>query len=996
MSIRYSPISDLLDGSAPNLPFIEQMLVDYCADPSSTPAPWREYLERLAQEEHEYRKGNGKFRSLPSFFPSTIFNPSNPLDSSNLPRAEQEIKDRSMGGLSDRANRTISGSLNIVNLQDRVDQMIRAYRVRGHVMAHTDPLAMPQPYQPELDPSFYGFTHADMDRPFSTRTIYGPDVSTLREIVDRLQNTYCRSIGVQFMHIDSIRVRHWIQNRVEGSENRIRLTRSEQLRILTRLTDAVIFEEFIRKKYVGAKRFSLEGAESLIPLLDLAIEKAGQEGVREIVLGMAHRGRLNVLANIMGKSPGELFREFEDRHPQVNVGHGDVKYHLGYSSDWITADGRKIHLSLAFNPSHLEFVNPVVQGRVRAKQDRYCDQERHRGLALLIHGDASFAGEGIVQETLNLSELPGYSTGGTIHVIVNNQIGFTTLPQEGRSSLYASGVGKMLQIPIFQVNGEDPEAVAQVVQLAMDFRRDFRRDVIIEMYCFRRWGHNEADEPAFTQPMMVRQINQRPSVRESYLERLLALNEVTRDEAELIAEQRRQRLEEELTKTRREDYYPVCSMLQGIWEGYYGGPATGYGGSVQHVPEVETGVDHQQLTELLEKLATVPSDFHVHPTLARGLAARRDMAHGQHPLDWSAAEALALATLSTEGYRVRLSGQDTQRGTFSQRHAVLHDQQDGRQYMPLANLSPNQAPIDIINSPLSELGVLGFEYGYSLDWPDGLVVWEAQFGDFVNAAQVMVDQFIATAELKWQRLSGLVLLLPHGLEGQGPEHSSSRIERFLSLAAEDNIQIVYPSTPAQYFHVLRRQVLRKWRKPLVIITPKSMLRLPEAVSPLDEFTPGMGSFRRIIPDQKSPTTPQQRITEVKKIILCSGKVYYDLVQHRQTHPHEEVSIIRLDQVYPLFDEELQAVLSQYSATTPVCWVQEEPRNMSVWPFLRARFGDRLFDRWPLFGITRPEAASPATGSAASHKLEQQTLLERAFEETPGRLESLQTWSDFQI
>ncbi len=678
---------------------------------------------------------------------------------------------------------------------------------------------------------------------------------------------------------------------------------------------------------------------------------------------MAHRGRLNVLANIMGKGPQEIFREFEDQHPDLNLGRGDVKYHLGYSHDWSTLSGRKVHLSLCFNPSHLEFGNTVALGRLRAKQDRYCDKERHRGMVLLIHGDAAFPGEGIIQETLNLSELAGYSTGGTIHVIVNNQIGFTTLPSEGRSSLYASGPAKMLQIPIFHVNGEDPEAVAQVVRLAMDFRGSFKRDVVIDMYCYRRWGHNETDEPAFTQPMMYKAIEQRKDVREGYLEHLLTSGDISREEADEIADRRRKHLDHELNRTREESYYPACPLYRGLWAGYYGGAA-------EKVPDIDTGVEQPRLVDLLGKLSRVPGDFHPHPTLAKWLAVRVEMAEGKRPLDWGAAETCAYASLLTEGVRLRLSGQDVGRGTFSHRHAILHDHQNGATHMPLAHLSSGQAPVEIINSPLSEVGVLGFEYGYSLDCPAGLTIWEAQFGDFANVAQVIIDQFITSAEDKWQRLSGLVMLLPHGYEGQGPEHSSARIERFLTLAAEDNIQLIYPSSPAQFFHALRRQMLRRWRKPLVVLTPKSLLRHPKAVSPLGDLA--AGGFKDVIPDELQRDGPPE------KVLLCTGKVYYDLLAYRQEHGRDDVAIVRLEQLYPLKRDALAAAIGDYPEGRPVCWVQEEPQNMGAWPFMRLSFGDSLFGRWPLCGISRAESASPATGSAASHKLEQARLVETAF------------------
>jgi 2-oxoglutarate dehydrogenase E1 component len=735
------------------------------------------------------------------------------------------------------------------------------------------------------------------------------------------------------------------------------------LRIQTRLTDATIFEEFIQKRFTGAKSFSLEGAESLIPLLDLTIEKAGDQGIREIVMGMAHRGRLNVLANIIGKSPQEIFREFADIDPKLHLGRGDVKYHLGYSGDWITVARLKVHLSLSFNPSHLEFVSPVAIGRVRAKQDRIADTKRSHTMTLVIHGDAAFAGEGIVQETFNLSQLEGYKTGGTIHVVVNNQIGFITSPSEGRSSTYATDVAKMLQIPIFHVNGEDPEAVALVVRLAMDFRSQFKRDVVIDMYCYRRRGHNEGDEPSFTHPVLYRAIESRKSVRDSYLGCLLELGEITRDEADRIAREQTQKLDEELSVARSDDYVVRPQAYPGVWKGYVGGRNA-------DVQEVATGLDRARLAALLEIQTQLPADFHPHPKIVRFLDARREMARGERPLDWSAAEALAFGSLAEAGYRVRLSGQDTTRGTFSQRHAVLHDFNDGHRYTPLQFVAKGQAPVEIINSPLSEAGVLGFEYGYSLDCPNGLVMWEAQFGDFVNAAQVIVDQFIASAETKWNRLSGLVLLLPHGFEGMGPEHSSARLERFLALAADSNMQIMNLTSPAQYFHALRRQVLRPWRKPLVIMTPKSLLRHPQAVSSLDACA--TGHFETVIPDS------DERKSTVDGVLVCSAKLYYELVNEREDLGRHDVAIVRLEQLYPLPMERLKTALAEYRDGTPVYWVQEEPENMGAWRFLLARFGGELFDRLPFSGIYRRASSSPATGSASSHKMEQKELLMQAF------------------
>ena len=626
--------------------------------------------------------------------------------------------------------------LEIAVLQDRVDQLLRAYRVRGHMVAKFDPLGMGRPRQPELDPEHYGLTDADMDRVFSTDTIAGPAMLPLRRIVERLRNTYCRSIGVQFMHMDDMQVRQWLQDRMEETENRITLRRDEQVRILKRLTSAVLFEEFIQKRFQGKKSFSLEGAETLIPLLDMVIECGCDRGVKEVVMGMAHRGRLNVLANIMNKGAQEIFREFADLDPKLHLGRGDVKYHLGYSSDWTTSTGENVHLSLCFNPSHLEFVSPVVIGRVRSKQDRGGDTKREQVLGLVIHGDAAFAGEGIVQETFNISEVGAYHTGGTIHVIVNNQIGFITSPHESRSMEYATDVAKMLQIPVFHVNGEDPEAVAQVVRLATDFHAEFKRDVVIDMYCYRRRGHNEQDEPAFTHPLLYRAIEKRKSVRDSYLEQLLSLGGMTVEEANQIAKEQTAKLEAELSVAKSETYVPPANDFGGIWKGYFGGREL-------DIPEVDSGISSEQLSELLLAQSRVPHDFHPHPKIQRILDNRAAMARGEKPLDWAAAESLAFASLAVEGHRIRMSGQDSTRGTFSHRHAVLHDYKDGHRYTPLRHLSKNQAPVEIFNSTLSEAAVLGFEYGYSLDCPEGLTLWEAQFGDFVNAAQVIIDQFIA-------------------------------------------------------------------------------------------------------------------------------------------------------------------------------------------------------------------------------------------------------------
>ena len=926
-----------------NLDFIETIYADYERDPDSVPPDWQRYFRSL--DSVAGPGANGATQLGPTFETASIFNPSGvsvaPINSVGQAALTIAAKER----------------------QEAVTQLIRNYRVRGHLLAQLDPLGRDRKYDiPELDPLFYGFREADMDRVFACdRSLEPTGQLSLRELIERLKNTYSRTIGVQFTHIDDIEARNWLQQRMESTQNRAQLSRAEQVRILTRLSDAVIFEEFIRRKFTGAKSFSLEGSESLLPTLDLAIEEAGEQGVQEVVVGMAHRGRLNVLANIIGKSPREIFREFEDKDPDLHIGGGDVKYHLGYVNDYQTSTGRRVHLSLCFNPSHLEFVNTVAMGRLRAKEDRIGDFARERGLLILIHGDAAFIGEGVVQETLNLSQLPGYTVGGALHVVVNNQIGFTTAPSEARSTHYCTDVAKMLQIPIFHVNGEDPEAVAATVKIAMEFRRKFRRDAVIDMYSYRKLGHNESDEPAFTQPVTYAQISKRKSVREGYLDRLLGMGEITREEADAIAERRRLHLENELSQAHEEP----PSRVRQTHGGYIGGPDAS-------APEVNTAVPRERLQMLLEQLSSVPDDFKPHPKIVRLLKARQQMAQGKAPLDWAAGEALAFATLTTEGVPIRMSGQDSERGTFSHRHAVLHDVENGSEYVPLHNLSPDQSRLRIYNSPLSEVGVLGFEYGYSLDALGGLVIWEAQFGDFWNAAQVIVDQFIASAEDKWNHLSGLTMLLPHGYEGAGPEHSSARPERFLLLAAQDNFQVVYPTTPAQMFHLMRRQVMRKWRKPLIVMSPKSLLRHLECISSLDDLA--SGGWQKIIPD-----THKRSGAEISKVMLCSGKIYYELDKAREERGANDVAILRVEELYPLSNEELMGALTQYGDGTKVVWVQEEPENMGAWFHMDTSFWRVLRERFEWSGVYRDRSASPATGSAASHKKEQELLINAAFE-----------------
>jgi 2-oxoglutarate dehydrogenase E1 component len=916
-----------------NLAYLELLYSRYRQDPQSVSPEWRSYFAETIDA-----KKNGESRLAPSFTPRSIFNPAAP----------------------GTAGKRVAPDAHASGIQERLYELIRNHRVRGHMIAAINPLGAPRPKMPELELEYYGFTEPELDLVVNSATLPYNTPLTIREIFQRMRNTYSRSIGAQFMHIGDVAIRQWLQTRMEMTQNRLELSHEEQIRILTRLTDATLFEEFLRKKFLGAKTFSLEGSETLLPLLDLAVEKAGSQNVKDIVIAMAHRGRLNVLAHIAGKDFCRIFREFTDIAPEGWENHGDVKYHKGHSGYWTTANGENMHISLCFNPSHLEFVNPVAMGRTRARQDRHGDDVRRQCLCLLIHGDAAFAGEGIVQESLNLSELKGYNIGGVLHIILNNQIGFTTPPDQYRSTSYATGVARMLQSPIFHVNGEDPEAVAQVVRMALDFRQEFQKDVFIDMYAYRRLGHNETDEPTFTQPVLYRAISQRKSVRESYLEHLQKLREVTAEEAEKIAKESYENLERELAAANKND----CRTPQkkgGIWNSYIGGP--------EPREETESGIPADKISGLLRKLTEIPASFHLHPKLQQVVERRREMADGKNPLDWAAAETLAFASLLTENVRIRLTGQDSARGTFSHRHANFYDYENGAPYSPLQHLSDKQAPFEVINSPLCEAGALGFEYGYSLDFPESLVLWEAQFGDFVNVAQVILDQFISSAEDKWGRLSGLVMLLPHGFEGMGPEHSSARIERFLTLAAQDNIQIAQPTTPAQLFHLLRRQSLRKWLKPLVVFTPKSLLRHPKVVSPMEEFT--HGHFQKILADDLPPQN-------VKRILLCTGKIYYELLAYREQHKRNDTAIIRLEQLYPLRDELLEKILSPYADNTPALWVQEEPFNMGAWRYLHEKFGKHLFGRLPFAPISRHESASPATGSSTAHKLEQQQLIERAF------------------
>ncbi len=901
--------------NSPNAEYIDSLFADYQRDPASVSAEWRNYFESL--------DGNGRT------------------------------------GLR---TRTASQSAEDAIPTEIVERIVNAFRSRGHLIAKTNPLEESSSAFPELDPLQYGLTEDDMDRP-----ITGHPAETLGQLLQFLRETYCGSIGVEFMHIDDAAVREWTLARFENAPVPASLTTDEHRRILSRLNEAVAFEETAQRRFVGAKTFSLEGSESLIPMLDELIELAGARSIDEIVIAMAHRGRLNVLANILNKSPAEIFRQPADADPSTGIGDGDVKYHLGHSTDRQLADGRTIHLSLCFNPSHLEYVNPVALGRLRAKQDRTGDEQRTRGMVLLIHGDAAFAGQGVVQETLNLGGLAGYTVGGAIHIVVNNQLGFTTPPKEGFSSRYATDVAKILAAPIFHVNGDDLDAVIRAARLAADFRAEFQRDIVIDLVGYRRRGHNETDEPAYTQPTMYRSIDARESIHKLHRDRLVQAGHITAADADADLEARFAAFRAQFDELRDDAEAPPRAAPTGIWAGYHGGLES-------PDDEVETAVDKEWLTYALRQTVALPETFQRHPRLERLAHRRMEMADGTHALDWSAAEALAFASLAASGVRIRLSGQDTARGTFSHRHATLHDFESGETFVPLQQVTPDQAPVEIINSPLSEAAVLGFEYGYSLESPDALVMWEAQFGDFINAAQVIVDQFLTSAEDKWHRLSGLVLLLPHGWEGQGPEHSSARLERFLLAAAENNIQIVVPSTPANYFHLLRRQVLRPWRKPLIVFTPKSLLRHPQATSALDDLA--SGRFERVIPDRAI----EPKI--IRRILLCSGKIYYELVAAREAAKRTDVAIIRIEQLYPWRNEDLEHALAGYADGVTALWIQEEPRNMGAWRYIRQRCGLLLLGRFPFSAICPRESASPATGSSAIHHRRQTEIINAALAATP--------------
>jgi 2-oxoglutarate dehydrogenase E1 component len=903
-----------------NLPFVEQLYFDYLADPGSVDASWRSYFEGLP--------------------------PAPPPPEGTLSR-----RGAGPGGADEERCRHEA-------LQFRVDRLVQAYRERGHLHARLDPLGLERRSVAPIALDAFGLTEGDLDLPVANDA-GGQSVRTLRELRERLEETYCRTLGVELAHLHDPELRRWLEERMERTRNHVTLTPEVERFMLRKLTEAELFEQFLGNRFLGAKRFSLEGAEGLIPLLELTIDRAVGHGVKSIAIGMAHRGRLNVLANVLDKPLRQIFAEFRDR-AIVSSGGGDVKYHLGYQGEHATVEGAPVQVSLAFNPSHLEWINTVVQGKVRARQDRARDLDRSGVLPILVHGDAAFAGQGIVAECLNMALLDGYGVGGTIHVVVNNQVGFTTSARDARSTFYATDVARMLQVPVFHVNGEDLEAVAQAVLLAVDFRQRFRSDAVLDLWCYRKHGHNEGDEPAFTQPVMVRAIREKPSLRSAYAEALVARGVVSMEDVDATSAAFRRRLEEAY----------AASAAMAVQPGLVASQEAPYrGGDVSGGVGIATAVAPEVLAQVGRAVTLVPPGFRLHPKAVKLLEARAEMAAGRRPVDWGMGEALALGTLAWQGVRVRLSGQDARRGTFSHRHAVFFDQQTGQPYAPLAHMREGQGVVEVRDSPLSEAGALGFEYGYSLEMPEGLVVWEAQFGDFVNAAQVIVDQFLSSSEAKWGRLSGLVLLLPHGMEGQGPEHSSARLERFLELSVDDNWFVVNVTTPAQLFHALRRQVLAPWRKPLVVMSPKSFLRHPLAVSPLSDFS--RGGFRDFLPDEE--TDP----AAVTRVLLCSGKIYYELLAARREQEARQVAIVRLEQLYPLNADGLLEFLSRYREGVEVIWVQEEPRNMGAWDFVNLHLSPLLRGWSELSCISRPSSASPAAGSATRHRLEQEGLLNQA-------------------
>jgi len=936
--------------SGANAPFIAEMHARYLERPDSVDASWRDFFGSLTDD----AKSIAADVDGASWKPKTarIIGNGRDMEAAGVVRkgaSETEVRAAAVDSF-------------------RALTLIRAYRERGHLAANLDPLGLEKPkYHPELDPATYGLTEADYDRPIFVAGQLGFEAAPLRQILAAAQATYCGNVGVEYMHITDPERRAWIQARIEGERNHTDFTPKGKRAILDRLVAAETFERFCGVKWVGTKRFGLDGAEALIPCLEQIVKRGGQLGLKEVVVGMPHRGRLNVLTNFMKKPFKALFSEFQGNpaNPEEVQGSGDVKYHMGTSSDR-EFDGNVVHLSLTANPSHLEAVNPVVEGKARAKQQQLGDKDRKMVLPLLLHGDAAFAGQGLVPETLMMSELKGYRTGGTLHFIVNNQIGFTTSPSFSRSSPYPSDVAKMVDAPIFHVNGDDPESVVHVSRIATEYRQQFGSDVVIDMFCYRRFGHNEGDEPMFTQPLMYKQIATQRPTREIYADRLIAEGVVTKEEAEGMVAEFRDMLEIEFQEA--SSYRPnKADWLEGKW--------VGLGLAADDDRRGDTAVAIETLKEVGTALATVPDGFTVHPKLVRQLEAKKKMVETGEGVDWALGEALAFGTLAVEGVPVRLSGQDSGRGTFSHRHAVLVDQKTEARHVPLNSIREGQATFEVHDSPLSEQAVLGFEYGYTLADPNVLVLWEAQFGDFVNGAQIIIDQFIAAGEIKWLRMSGLVMLLPHGYEGAGPEHSSARLERFLQLCGEDNMQVVNCTTPANYFHALRRQLRRPYRKPLIVMSPKSLLRHKLVVSKLSEMGPG-STFHRILNDEGELVAD----AKVKRVVICSGKVYYDLFEERAKRGIKDVYLMRVEQLYPFPFNAMTNELKRFPKAE-VIWCQEEPENAGPWFFVDRRIEQCLVEAGckstrPRY-VGRPAAAATATGLLRRHNREEAELLNNA-------------------
>ncbi|MCP4127022.1 MAG: 2-oxoglutarate dehydrogenase E1 component [Gammaproteobacteria bacterium] len=948
-------IESVLSGT--NLTFVTEVYSRFLRDPHSVDASWAKFFTELGDDSNSILK--------------QLHGASwNCIESSVIGQVSAD-ESRPLPDVAPASTTQITASTRAATLQSiRALMMIRAYRVRGHLIARFDPLGLEgNDSHPELDYHNYGFTEADLDQQIFIDHVLGLEFATLRQILQILRDTYCGTIGVEFMHIQEPDQKSWIQRRIESIHNQTQFTEKGKLAIYERLVEAEGFEQFLHIKHTGTKRFGLDGGESLIPALEQILKRGGQLGVKEVVIGMPHRGRLNVLANVMRKPYRAIFSEFLGKasQPDEVQGSGDVKYHLGASADR-EFDGNQVHLSLTANPSHLEAVNPVVLGKVRAKQTHTDDQQKHHVMGLLMHGDAAFAGQGLVPESLDLSQLMGYRTGGTIHFIVNNQIGFTTSPGFSRSSPYPSDVAKMIQAPIFHVNGDDPEAVVHVARIATEYRQEFKHDVVIDMFCYRRYGHNESDEPSFTQPIMYRAIAGHDSTRNIYARRLIEEGLHTQESAAQVESTFREHLNRAFNQA-SEYKLDKADWLDGKWKGLSNLK------DEEELKSYDTAVSVEGLREIGQAISTAPHEFAVHRKLLRQLKNKRKLLDAGAGIDWATAEALAFGSLLCEGTPVRLSGQDSGRGTFSQRHSVLVHQEDQSKYIPLNNIRQDQARFEVIDSPLSEAAVLGFEYGYTLSDPSTLVLWEAQFGDFANGAQMIIDQFISSGESKWLRMSGLVMLLPHGYEGQGPEHSSARLERYLQSCAQDNMQVVNITTPANYFHALRRQVHSNFRKPLVVMAPKSLLRHKLCVSKLDDMGPGT-HFRRVIGETATLVSDDK----VKRVILCSGKVYYDLVQEREERGIDDVAIIRLEQIYPWPRDRLIEQIGQYKSADLI-WCQEESANMGAWMFVLPRLQYILDmiscdNRRPVY-VGRNASASPATGYMSAHINEQKLLLEQA-------------------